>query len=607
MSSNAQEVLARSIQVAHELDAPRRERPNFSNQLNETQQMHIDWIVENYSGKAASVETPSKWKNNYSLAIQAAGALAECMPHLMSDREKTDQPSHVNTQEKDICRDQKMFTDVASIISHTQDRENSYSPRQDISFRVQDLGLFKPDSSSETLISYNKEQSAYQNVFSFTARIRAKTADISSGVWTPENVAKNLDNCLRGKAETWYTNELSATTRAGLKTNLDYWCTELEHRFKESPIVALRKLENLRYSIRDVRAKKDLEDYVQKIMVLGKQAGTALSEYAQLMTAYHHFDAELRRDLTIPTENTTVTQFIHGITDAKENWFDLFCSPPQSQHENSNRRFQNNHQSATYRRFFPFESRTSFHNNQQNPQFEKSVRLDGNTKDPTHTRDDGRLNWKNRVTGSSFNRLDLGKKASRRIRAYTAKTSSDSDDQEPVENSGEVYDRSYFQGIIGSDSESYEDSDIKTDKTPLNNFVYHRLLGEGKSCTPKNQAKYMPRPKVCLICCKKMTSGNMLHKHLRATHLVKEKSMKVFSSSETSTVDVKLAEPELLTYVETEIIENPQIVSSNANKSDTMPGYVPRQEIRNYSADFKKSSKSSSLGISRYWMHNVAY
>ncbi|KAI0991121.1 hypothetical protein K3495_g17066, partial [Podosphaera aphanis] len=129
MSSNTQEVLAKSIQVAHELDALRRERPNFSKQLNETQQMHIDWIVENYPGKAASVETPSKWKNNYSPAIQAAGALAECMPHLMSDREKIDQPSHVNTQEKDICRDQKMFTDVAST-SETPTRNQLFSQEQ---------------------------------------------------------------------------------------------------------------------------------------------------------------------------------------------------------------------------------------------------------------------------------------------------------------------------------------------------------------------------------------------------------------------------------------------------------------------------------------------
>lgn len=47
-----------------------------------------------------------------------------------------------------------------------------------------------------------------------------------------------------------------------MQTDIKLWYTELENRFRESPSVAFSRLESLRYTISDVRARKDPEDYV---------------------------------------------------------------------------------------------------------------------------------------------------------------------------------------------------------------------------------------------------------------------------------------------------------------------------------------------------------
>lgn len=82
----------------------------------------------------------------------------------------------------------------------------------------------------------------YYNVFSFTARVRAKTVRITEGAFVATKVGMQLDQFLRGKAEHWYANELSNTTRAVLRASIKKWCDELKFRFLMSPGVALKKL-----------------------------------------------------------------------------------------------------------------------------------------------------------------------------------------------------------------------------------------------------------------------------------------------------------------------------------------------------------------------------
>lgn len=186
-------------------------------------------------------------------------------------------------------------------------------------FRARDLGYFEPDDNASKPVESQDGKTVYHNVFSFTSRLRVKATGNEAAT-----IAKNLDQCLLGKAERWYTEELSDVTRAGLQTGVELWCKELEARFREAPGVALSKLEALRYTVQDVRARKDPEEYVQQIILNGKNAGTATTEAAQVMMAYNHMDVQLRVLLAQPTADATISSFLKYVQAAKPNWFDLY-------------------------------------------------------------------------------------------------------------------------------------------------------------------------------------------------------------------------------------------------------------------------------------------
>ena len=188
-------------------------------------------------------------------------------------------------------------------------------------FRPRDLGYFDPNPDAEA-VETKDNKTIYHNVFSFTNRLRVKT--------TTENAAyyrQNLDACLQGKADRWYTEELGNLARSGLRNDPDgveAWCQALESRFREAPGKALSRLEAIRYTTKDAKNKKDPEEYVQQIVLNGRNAGTATTEYAQVLTAYEHMDAELRISIPVPNETTTVASFIKYLSVQKNNRFDLY-------------------------------------------------------------------------------------------------------------------------------------------------------------------------------------------------------------------------------------------------------------------------------------------
>ena len=140
-------------------------------------------------------------------------------------------------------------------------------------------------------------------------------------------IRSNLDTCLLGKAERWYTEGLNELSRSGLRNDpndVTAWCEALETRFRESPGVSLARLETIRYTVRDVRARKDPEGCIQRIISNGKNAGLATTEYAQVMMAYQHMDGALRMTLPPVTSNTTMPAFIEHINVQKSNWFDVY-------------------------------------------------------------------------------------------------------------------------------------------------------------------------------------------------------------------------------------------------------------------------------------------
>lgn len=114
---------------------------------------------------------------------------------------------------------------------------------------------------------------------------------------------------LKGKAELWHTNGISNTTWDGLKASIENWGIKLETCFQISPEIALEKLQKLKFTIDDVRKFKNLEEFVENIVIVVKSEGTVESEYPQLVTSYHRLAAELRIYIPASTPDTKLTIF----------------------------------------------------------------------------------------------------------------------------------------------------------------------------------------------------------------------------------------------------------------------------------------------------------
>lgn len=132
---------------------------------------------------------------------------------------------------------------------------------------------------------------------------------------------QNLDACLLGAADDWYTNQLSNLARSGLRNDPDgvtQWCNALETRFRDSPGKSLALLEAVRYTVADARNRRDPADYLATIVLNSKNAGTATTEAAQVLLAYEHMDGNLRRDLPRPTITSTVASSMEELRHQKD-------------------------------------------------------------------------------------------------------------------------------------------------------------------------------------------------------------------------------------------------------------------------------------------------
>ena len=71
-------------------------------------------------------------------------------------------------------------------------------------FWAQDLGFFEPDNTKD-LVEIKENHQIYYNVFTFTNRIQVKALTSRN----PRILRKNLNTCLLGKAQSWFSEELN--------------------------------------------------------------------------------------------------------------------------------------------------------------------------------------------------------------------------------------------------------------------------------------------------------------------------------------------------------------------------------------------------------------
>ena len=136
-------------------------------------------------------------------------------------------------------------------------------------------------------------------------------------------IQTNLVTLLKDTAFNWYHYELSDVTKWALNTNalLDPWCQALIERFGPSHSKLMTQLEACQYTRKDASNKKDATVYIQDIMRITK--GLKWNQQDGLMTAFHHFESGLQRDLDPPEG---LTQFIRQVQLRQEAWYQVYAT-----------------------------------------------------------------------------------------------------------------------------------------------------------------------------------------------------------------------------------------------------------------------------------------
>ena len=392
-------------------------------------------------------------------------------------------------------------------------------------FKARDLGYFEPDNEADP-VENRDGKTIYHNVWSFTNRVRVKAASDS-----PETVRGNLDTCLLGKAERWYTEELNELSRTGLRNDpngVQSWCDALETRFRESPGVSLARLETIKYTIRDVRARKDPEEYIQKIITNGRNSGLATTEYAQVLMAYQHMDGVLRMTLPPVTDSTTMPKFIEHINVQKANWFDVYQPFTRGDSKNDrDRRVRGtkggdlNPKGLPYSQF-PFqkpfykekivekEYKNDGSNNKQGPAIKQESRRDGSPKDQPRG-------------------FDKNRRFPFRPRNYLADSSGNSGKGKSREDPYNVDE--YEEDYYGGPSYQYEDDGDENHMDEQEE--YHEDTVEAHFTTDVKPSGTHQ----CKICKAKFLSKNRLHSHLRSKCISSKGSIPTSGQSKRVTSD----------------------------------------------------------------------
>ena len=200
----------------------------------------------------------------------------------------------------------------------------------DTRWNAQDVGFFDPYYEGKTVstggpVSHSGKDTFFRDIHLFVSRIK----DIAA-VKDPKLVRDNLWTCLRGRALEWWQSVLTDEQKRLVKfgDSVDEWVKALEKRFKESPSDALNTITTSKYTFDDARRRRDPVDYALALSRAAK--ATDVPVYSQLYFIYNGLESEFRRDLTRPTSDTTMDQFLKQMEDNKEIWWDIAASRGRS-------------------------------------------------------------------------------------------------------------------------------------------------------------------------------------------------------------------------------------------------------------------------------------
>jgi hypothetical protein len=222
------------------------------------------------------------------------------------------------------------------------------------SFRTSNVRFFDSQLNfsyeSDNVVQVNRDL-YYRDVYFFVKRV--KNVMIMSDA---EVVRINLSICLRETTQVWYTEDLSHLKKEALRTldeDADHWCNALLKKFKKFVTSVLNYLIIERYILNDVRANRDIFNFVFQIMRHVKIANiTDLHE--QLTWTYNVIAFELFKNIDSFDENISIMTFLKNLKTKKNTWHRIYTRKSTSSRIESE--FQTNfsnslfliHEQSTY-------------------------------------------------------------------------------------------------------------------------------------------------------------------------------------------------------------------------------------------------------------------
>lgn len=169
------------------------------------------------------------------------------------------------------------------------------------------------------LMKNAKKDIYFRDVHLFLERVKDHARIKNSAL-----IRKNLFTCLRDLTLQWYTSELSKNIKNLLRLDkvVKFWKKELFKRFKEASNMIMINLVKEKYSMNDVRRRRESREYVDVIFRASKFANL-IAEISQIFLIYNELDVKFQRDITMSKIDTKLDSFFIELNDMKNVWWQL--------------------------------------------------------------------------------------------------------------------------------------------------------------------------------------------------------------------------------------------------------------------------------------------
>ena len=122
----------------------------------------------------------------------------------------------------------------------------------------------------------------------------------------------------------WYTDFFNDIEKTELQFNLNFWFKMLKKQFCKNSAIALRKLNELKYTCQDVWNQVSADNYIIKALCHAEICSQI--NFNALLTAWQEIDMKMWIHVSQSTSVTIKYDFVKTIKNQQFNWESMFFS-----------------------------------------------------------------------------------------------------------------------------------------------------------------------------------------------------------------------------------------------------------------------------------------